>query len=224
MKTLDNMMEKNRSSTLEAGTAEARKVIINGLYAVAATILMALVGGTVASTMGLTLGLWGVIGVFVVMFGLIFAISAYSHTKLGLPLLLLFGATHGLILVGYVSLFTTQMLAIAVVGTLVVVGGCMWVAMTQKSVDSSNWGGYLLVLLVAALVGLIANIFIGSTLLSGALSVGIIVLMGAFVIYDTQDAIRNPHRGYVEFALGMYLNIINIFIHLLNLLGMSWDD
>jgi len=115
-------------------------------------------------------------------------------------------------------MFPLSSIFLALAGTVGVTFACMRYAATFK-VDTSSWGGPLMIILLVAIGVMIANIWIGSALLASAMSVGIIVLFSAFILYDTQQALRNPDMSYIEFAINMYLNMLNIFIHLLSLIG-----
>lgn len=100
---------------------------------------------------------------------------------------------------------------------------------TSKSL--SSWGSFLFIGLIGIIIAALVNIFLASTLLSFIISaVGIIVFLG-LTAYDTQNikndyltngnfyGFDNPEKASIFGALNLYLNFINIFIHLLNLLG-----
>ena len=77
-----------------------------------------------------------------------------------------------------------------------------------------------------AIVGAIANIFIGSPILQLFISGGIALLMCAFILYDTQNIIKGLYDSPVEAALSLYLSFFNLFVSLLQILGImnSNDD
>lgn len=204
-----------QSLTFERG----RKNVINGLLAVAGMFGTTGVGVWIAALFNIAFTGWVAAILFMVgMIGLIVLIQANANNSLGLPLLLLFGGLQGVFAGAYLATFPISSILLAIGGTIGITFACMRYAATFK-VDTSNWGGPLLIILLVAIGVMIANIWIGSALLATALSVGIIVLFSAFILYDTQQALKNPEMSYIEFAIGMYLNMFNIFIHLLSLIG-----
>lgn len=108
--------------------------------------------------------------------------------------------------------------------TSVAFGGISMFAMTTKK-DYSNMGKFLFIALIIAIVAAIANIFIGSSILQLAISGGIALLMCAFILYDTQNIIKGAYDSPIEAALSLYLDFFNLFVSLLQILGiMNSDD
>jgi FtsH-binding integral membrane protein len=86
-------------------------------------------------------------------------------------------------------------------------------------------GQMMIVGLIAIVIASVVNIFIGSTVMQMVISaIAIIVFLG-LTAYDTQrirDLVgRNTDTGREEVmgALTLYLDFINLFIHLLQLFG-----
>jgi uncharacterized protein len=94
--------------------------------------------------------------------------------------------------------------------------------------DLSAWGSFLFMGLIGIIIAAIVNLFIGSTALQFAISViGVIVFTG-LTAYDTQsikelyidsDSPEIAGKKTVMGALRLYLDFINLFIMLLQLLG-----
>lgn len=117
-----------------------------------------------------------------------------------------------------------QIVATAFSGTGLIFLGLSGYALTSKK-DFSFMAGFLMVGLVVAIVAMVANIFLQMPALSLAISAAVILIMSGFILYDTSAIIRGEQTNYILATVGMYLSIFNIFIHLLNLLGvMSGDD
>lgn len=95
--------------------------------------------------------------------------------------------------------------------------------------DLTKISTYLYIGLFAIIITSIFNIFIGSTLLDTILSIVLVVLFCGMTAYDIQKIDRNHNvvksngSFAILFALELYLDFINIFINLLNLLGKSKD-
>jgi len=138
----------------------------------------------------------------------------------------LMGLSFAMIFVIYTmgSIFTAFMGAAVLFGTMSAYG-----YFTKQSLDSV--GKYAFVALIAICIASIINIFIGSTLMQMVISALAIIIFLALTAYDTQT-IREmvSHEDCtvgdeVSGALTLYLDFINIFIHLLQLFGvMNKDD
>jgi len=138
----------------------------------------------------------------------------------------LMGLSFAMIFVIYTmgSIFTAFMGAAVLFGTMSAYG-----YFTKQSLDSV--GKYAFVALIAIVIASIINIFIGSTVMQMVISALAIIIFLALTAYDTQT-IREmvSHEDStvgdeVSGALTLYLDFINIFIHLLQLFGvMNKDD
>jgi FtsH-binding integral membrane protein len=122
------------------------------------------------------------------------------------------------------AIFTAFMGAAVLFGTMSVYG-----YFTKQNLDSV--GKYAFVALIAICIASIVNIFIGSTVMQMVISALAIIIFLALTAYDTQnirETVSSENSTYgdeVSGALTLYLNFINIFIHLLQLFGiMSKDD
>lgn len=97
-------------------------------------------------------------------------------------------------------------------------------ALTTKR-DFSFMGGMLMVGMIVVLIAALANIFLQMPALSLTISAVIILLMSGFILYDTSRIVNGGETNYVVATIGLYLSIYNIFVSLLQLLGvMSSDD
>ena len=52
------------------------------------------------------------------------------------------------------------------------------------------------------------------------ISAAVIFIMSGFILYDTSRIIHGGETNYIMATVGMYLNIFNIFISLLQILGI----
>lgn len=138
----------------------------------------------------------------------------------------LMGLSFSMIFVIYTmgSIFTAFMGAAVLFGTMSAYG-----YFTKQSLDSV--GKYAFVALIAICIASIINIFIGSTLMQMVISALAIIIFLALTAYDTQTIREMVSRedctvgDEVSGALTLYLDFINIFIHLLQLFGvMNKDD
>jgi modulator of FtsH protease len=89
--------------------------------------------------------------------------------------------------------------------------------------DFSFMGGFLMVGLIVVLLAMLGNLFFHMPALSMALSAAVILLMSGFILYDTSRMVNGGETNYLMMTVSLYLNIYNIFVSLLNLLGASRD-
>ena len=77
----------------------------------------------------------------------------------------------------------------------------------------------------AAIVAAIINIFFHSPVLQLAIASVGAVLFSAYILYDTQNIIRGNYETPIEGAVALYLDFVNLFVSLLQILGIfSRDD
>lgn len=163
------------------------------------------------------------IGSLVVMIGLIIMAHKNVNSSSALVWYSLFvaamGVTSGIALTGYVQ--TGQMAAIAnaAVGTLVIFGTLTAYSYASGR-DFSQMRGFLLVGLIGLIVMLLLNVFfIQSGPLMMALSVIGVLVFSGFILYDTSNVLHGHETNYVSASISMFLNIVNLFHFLLNLMS-----
>ena len=120
------------------------------------------------------------------------------------------------------SIVTAFMGAAVLFGTMSAYG-----YFTKKSLDS--FGKYLFVALIAIIIASVINIFIGSTVFQMVISALAIIVFLGLTAYDTQQIREMVTRdsGTAEEVMGaltLYLDFINLFISLLQIIGLKKDD
>jgi len=70
----------------------------------------------------------------------------------------------------------------------------------------------------------LVNLFIGSSVAFMAINAAVVLLMSGMILFDTSRIINGGETNYVMATVSLYLNIYNLFVSLLQLLGMSNDD
>jgi modulator of FtsH protease len=117
-----------------------------------------------------------------------------------------------------------QVIATAFGGTGLIFLSLSGYALTSKR-DFSLLGGFLFAGMMVVVVAMLANLFFALPALSLAISAVIILLMSGFILFDTSRIINGGETNYVLATYSLYLSIFNLFISLLQLLGiMSGDD
>ena len=107
--------------------------------------------------------------------------------------------------------------------TLAIVIALTIYAATTRS-DFTTCGGVMIVLGVAIMVGGIIGLFVRNRWLQLGLSIAGVIVFGMYLVYDTQLVVGNQNRryqmdDYIFAAMGLYINIIQIFVSLLQILG-----
>ena len=91
--------------------------------------------------------------------------------------------------------------------------------------DFSFLGGFLMVGLLVIVVASIANIFFQVPAASLAISAAAVFIMSGLILFDTSRIIHGGETNYIRATVALYLDIYNLFVHLLHLLGVfSGDD
>lgn len=116
-----------------------------------------------------------------------------------------------------------QTVAVAFGGTVLIFLGLSGYALTSKR-DFSFMGGFIFAGMMVVLIAIIANLFLAMPALSLAISAAIILLMSAFILFDTSRIASGEETNYIMATYSIYLSIFNIFISLLQLLGIMGDD
>lgn len=199
-------------------------VLRNTYICLTATLLTSVLAAMSAMAMNAApMGFMGIIAVFAVMFG----IYMTKDSVWSLPLLFLFTGLFGWYTGPLVNLFmeiangpemvlTSLGLTAAIFGSL-----SMYVIVTKR--DFTMIGGFLFAALLSVIVLLILNIFMGIELLSLALSGAVVLIMAGCILHDTSRIIEGQEDNYVIATLGLYLSILNLFVYILNILGILND-
>lgn len=156
-------------------------------------------------------------------FGLLFVVNRMADTAKGLPAIFAFtgvmGAALGPTLSYYLSMTNGPQLVLqALGGTAIVFFGLSAYALTTRK-DFSYMGGFLMVGLLVAIVAAIANIFLAIPALSLTISSAIVLIMSGLILFDTSRIVNGGETNYIRATVSLYLNVYNLFIHLLHLLA-----
>jgi len=108
--------------------------------------------------------------------------------------------------------------------TSVLFGALSLFAINSKA-DYSSWGKPLFITLIVVIIASLVNIFIlQSPLMHVVITAGILLLFSFFTIYDTQNIANGAYDSPVDAAVSLYLDFLNMFTALLQLLGIFGGD
>lgn len=201
--------------------AAKNKVLKNTYLLLSMTLLFS--GAMAAISMAFNLPHPGMILTLVGFFGLLFAVSKFQNSSLGIVLVFaltgFMGFTLGPILNAYLSLPGGSSIIMNAMGATgaIFLGLSAYVITTKK--DFSFLGGFLAVgILVGFLAGLGAFFFEMPTL-SLVVSAMFVLLMSGLILYQTSDIINSGETNYVMATTTLFVSIFNLFTSLLHLLG-----
>ena len=129
-------------------------------------------------------------------------------------------------MLGYVGVFyDTNTLLLGGITTVSITTGLSIYAI-QTKYDYTTFGNILIVLFLGLLVFMMLVGFVNSPLLNILYSTGGAVIFSFYIIYDTQLIVGGKNRmiqytenDYVIAAIGLYIDIINLFLYILELLN-----
>ncbi|WP_395057733.1 Bax inhibitor-1/YccA family protein [Polaromonas sp.] len=214
------------------GSAEQRnRVLRNTYWLLALSMLPTVLGAWVGVATGITASLTGGLGLIVFLggaFGFLYAIEKTKNSAAGVPVLLAFTFFMGLMLsrmIGMILGFRngSELIMTAMGGT----AGVFFVMASLASVikrDLSGMGKWLFVGAMVVMVGGIINVFVGSTAGMLALSVAVIGIFSAYMLYDLKQILDGGETNYISATMRLYLDIFNVFQALLALLGIMGGE
>jgi len=205
---------------------ETNKVLRNTYMLLSITLMFSAIAA--ASTMAMGIGRGTSLMMSLGALGLIFfALPRTQNSASGIWVVFAFtgliGGSLGPMLNHYMAMANGGSLIMqALGGTALVFFGLSGYVLTTKK-DFSFMGGFLMVGLLVAIVGMIANIFLQIPAMSLAISAGIVLIMSGFILFDTSRIINGGETNYIRATVSLYLNIVNLFTSILHLLG-AMDD
>ena len=224
------MQEKSLYDINTAGmesVVSTNKVLKNTYLLLGMTLAFSAVTAGISMAIGLPQG--AALVLTLVGFGLLFVVHKMADTSKGLLAIFAFtgvmGASIGPMLNYYLSMPGGPALAMqALGGTALVFFSLSAYALTTRK-DFSYMGGFLMVGLLVAVVAMIANIFLAIPALSLTISAAVVMIMSGMILWDTSRIINGGETNYIRATVALYLDIYNLFIHLLHLLtALGGDD
>jgi modulator of FtsH protease len=103
-------------------------------------------------------------------------------------------------------------------GTGAIFLGLSGYALTTRK-DFSFLGGFVMVGMLVVLGAALLNIFLGIPALFLAVNAAVVMIMSAFILWQTSTLIHNGETNYIMAAAGLFLSLLNMFQALLHLLG-----
>ncbi|WP_300223482.1 Bax inhibitor-1/YccA family protein [uncultured Helicobacter sp.] len=164
---------------------------------------------------------------FIAELGAFFGLM-FSRGKAGLNLLMLFAFTtlSGITLVpllGFVIAKSGIWAVANALGMTTIIFGAMSLYAIKTKSDLANMGKMLFIALIVVVVCSLINIFLGSSMFQIIISGASAILFSLYVAYDTQNILRGAYDSPIDAAISLYLDFLNIFISILQLIGLTSD-
>jgi len=205
-----------------ASIAKSNKVLSNTYWLLGLTLAFSALTATFSVAIGISPGVSLLL--MITGFVLLFVVHKMADSAKGLPAIFAFtgvwGASIGPMLSFYLAMDNGPTMVLqALAGTALVFFSLSVYALNSKK-DFSYLGGFLMTGLIIAVVAMIANIFLAIPALSLTLSAVVVMIMAGFILFDTSRIINGGETNYIRATVGLYLNIFNLFIHLLHLIAV----
>jgi len=214
----------NRSASYDS-VLSTNKVLRNTYFLLSMTLIWS--AAIAGISMAMNLPYPGIIITLVGFYGLMFLTEKNRDSSLGIvftfALTGFMGYTLGPILNMYLGAGLGHAIVPALGGTALTFLACSAYALTTKR-DLSFLNGMLLAGFIAIVVGMIANIFLQMPMLSLAISGMFVLFSSAAILLTTQSIVRGGETNYISATVTLYVSIYNLFLSLLQILGVMGGD
>ena len=173
-------------------------------------------------------GSWVIWVIMLIEIGLVMVASgaAAKNSPTALPLFLAYSALNGFT-IGIMLLFYTGETVLLAFVTAVGMFAVMAIIGATTKKNLSAMGQALLAALVGVVIASVVNMFLQSSGMSFIISLISVVIFAGLIAYDNQriryvfeETGGNVQEGWaISLALQLYLDFVNLFLHLLRLLG-----
>jgi modulator of FtsH protease len=205
---------------------QQNKVLRNTYMLLALSMVPTILGALLGVQVGFSLFAGSPMLSFVVFlaiaFGFMWGIERTKDSAMGVVLLLGFTFFMGLMLAGILRValgFSNggSLIATAAGGTGAIFFTLAGIATVTKK-DFSFIGKFLFIGLVVVLLAMLANVFFQIPALSLTVSAVAVMIFSGYILYDISQIVHGGETNYISATLKVYLDVYNIFVHLLNLL------
>jgi modulator of FtsH protease len=211
------------STSKSVGIMQANAVLRNTYLLLSLTLLFS--AFTAALSMVYSVGQLNPLLFILVYFGLFFAVAKTKNSGLGIvftfALTGFLGWTLGPILNLYLTEFSNGaeliMMALGGTGTIFLILSAL--ALNPKR-NLANWGSFLFVGIIVAFVAVILNLFLQLTALQLAISCVFFFLSAGIIMWQTNMIVHGGETNYIMATVTLYVSIFNMFLILLQFLGM----
>ena len=220
------MQQRTIQTQSQASVLATNKVLRNTYMLLAMTLAFsALVAAAVVT---LNLPSPGIIITLIGVYGLMFLTEKNRNNSMGILFVFLFtgflGYTVGPLINMYIGAGMGDVVVLAFAGTAFTFFGLSAYVLTTKK-DMSFLSGMMMAGFVVLIVAMIGNIFLQIPALSLAISAMFILFSSGAILMQTSSIIHGGETSYISATVTIFVSLYNIFVSLLQILGiMSSDD
>lgn len=224
-------MQQVYSQTQAQSAVSTNKVLKNTYMLLALTMGVSAIACGIAMAVGLGRGaalVMNLAALALIWFVLPRTANSSSGIYVVFGFTALLGASLGPTLNYYLAMSNgSQIVLQALAGTAMVFFGLSGYVLTTKK-DFSFMRGFLVTGLIVVLLcalGLMVASFFGVHIAGAslAISAAIVFLMSGFILFDTSRIVNGGETNYIMATVSLYLNIYNLFVALLHLIGAGDD-
>lgn len=212
--------------TKTASTSVSINSVLKNTYMLLAMTLAFSVLTASIATM-LNIGGMGSLCLMLIAFGLLFVVSKTADSAKGLFWVFMFtgamGGSLGNMLNYYLAMPNGQSLIMQALGSTALIFFALSAYALKSKKDFSFMGGFLMTGMIVVIIAMIANIFLQIALMQIVISSVVVLIMSGFILFDTSRIINGGETNYIRATVSLYLNIFNLFVHLLSLLNILDD-
>ena len=215
------------TSTTTVEVAAPNKVLRNTYWLLALSMLPTIVGAYAGMAMNFAAiyvahPIAAPLLMFGAMLGSLFVVAALRNSGWGVAAVFGFTFIAGLML----APMLTFAAGLRNGGQLVALAGAMTAAVffvmatiaTVSKRDFSFLGKFLFVGLVLLIIASIANLFFQVPAVAVTISAIAVLIFSLYLLYDVSDIVRGGESNYIMATIRLFLDILNLFVNLLNLL------
>jgi modulator of FtsH protease len=201
------------------------KVLKNTYILLGMTLAFSALTATIATMLNIGTGMS--LALSLVALVLLFVVSKTANSAQGIFWVFMFtgtmGASLGNMLNHYLAMTNGTQLIMQALGSTALIFFALSAYVLTSRKDFSYMGGFLMAGMIAVIIAMIANIFLQIPLMQVVISTVVVLIMSGFILFDTSRIINGGESNYIRATVSLYLNLFNLFIHLLHLLNVLDD-
>ena len=224
------MVDSHTQAAVATGTtaAEQNKTLRSTYRLLSMTLFFSAI--TAYTSFALNLPHPGFIITLAGYFGLLFLTSYLRNSAWGIlsvfALTGFMGYTLGPLINYYFQTVSNagELVALAAGTTAVAFVGLSAYARSEKAIDMSQFGQFIMIGILVAFCLAIAAYFMQLSGLSLAVSGLFVLLMCGLIMWQTQEIVRGGETNYIMATVTLFVSIYNLFTSLLHIFGFMGDD
>ncbi len=227
----DHVQTSGQLGTTASSALQRNRVLRNTYALLAITLLPTAVGAWFGMSTGITRTLGPMLSIMLFLGGMIafqVAIHRYRNSGVGVALLMAFTFFMGVMLsrlLGIVlSMGNGTTLVMGAFASTAAVFAVMATLATVIKRDISGMGSWLFVGMIAALVGSLIGMLLGSPTLMLAMIALSTMVFSLYMLYDVKNIVDGGETNYIVATTHLYISIFAVFQNLLALFGIMGGD